>query len=222
MRIALILLFAIHSVLLFGQNNWNKPFKDCGINGSITIYDYNQKKWISNDTEDSNTPTLPASTFKIVNTLIALETRVVKDEHEIVPWIDNYDTTKYGHRPNIYHSMDMKEAFKLSAVWVYVELAKKIRRDRYKNILTQMEYGNVDLSIEDADFWNFGDFGISPVNQINVLVKIHEETLPFSKKSYETLKEMMIVATTDDYVIRAKPGWTRANGKDIGWWVGYI
>ena len=217
-----IFLFLFNPLLLFGQTDWDQPFVDCGIHGSITIYDYNLKKWMTNDIEDSQVPTLPASTFKILNTLIALETKVVEDENEIIPWINDYDTLKYSHRPNIYHSMSMSEAFKLSAGWVYIELAKKIGKDRYGNFLTQIGYGNVDLSINDPDFWNFGDFAISPANQIHVLKDIYEETFPFSKKSYETLKEIMIEQTTDDYVIRAKTGWTRDKGKDTGWWVGYI
>ncbi|MEM7659370.1 MAG: penicillin-binding transpeptidase domain-containing protein, partial [Bacteroidota bacterium] len=136
--------------------------------------------------------------------------------------IDDYDTLKYGHRPNIYHSMSMKEAFRLSAGWVYVELAKRIGKDHYRSILSKIDYGNGDLSIADPDFWNFGPFAISPANQIQVLIDIYEEQLPFSSESFATLKEMMIVEETDEYVIRAKTGWTRDGGKDTGWWVGYI
>lgn len=177
---------------------------------------------MSSDMEDSQVQTLPASTFKLVNTLIALDTKVVENEEEIIPWINDYDTVKYGHRPNIYHSMSMKEAFRLSAGWAYIELAKKIGKSKYKEYLTAIDYGNVDLSIDGDDFWNFGDFGISPANQIKVLLGIYEETLPFSEQSFQTLKEMMIEEKTDNYIIRAKTGWTREGGKDTGWWVGYL
>ncbi|MCR9249122.1 MAG: penicillin-binding transpeptidase domain-containing protein [bacterium] len=222
MRIIFIILITLLSSPLSAQFNLNQPFEDCGVKGSITIYDYKAGKWITNDMEDSNFATLPASTFKIVNSLIALETKAVKDENEIIPWIDDYDTVKYSHRPNIYHSMSMKEAFKLSAGWAYVELAKKIGKDKYKEILSQIGYGNVDLSIDDPDFWNFGDFAISPQNQINILIGVYEETLPFTKESFTTLKEMMISEKTDSYIIRSKTGWTRDGGKDTGWWVGNI
>lgn len=219
-------LFTIILTLLltksFAQNSLNKPFEECGINGSITIYDYKTGKWISSNIEDSNFPTLPASTFKVINTLIALETGAVKDENEIIPWIDSYDTTKYGHRPDIYHSMSMKEAFALSAGWVYVELAKKIGKERYRDFLTKSGYGNVNLSINDPDFWNFGDFAISPANQINILIGVYEETLPFSAQSFQVIKDMMIVEQSDDYTLRAKTGWTRDKGKDTGWWIGYV
>ena len=222
LRNACMLVFFLSSFQLSAQINWNKPFEDCGIKGSITIFDYQRNTWMSNDIKDSQFATLPASTFKIVNTLIALETGVVKDEEEIIPWITDYDTLKYSHRPNIYHSMSMKEAFRLSAGWAYVELAKKIGKARYKDYLTRIGYGNVDLSIDDPDFWNFGDFAISPTNQVEVLIDIYEENLPFSENSFKILKEMMIVEKTDAYTLRAKTGWTRDGGKDTGWWVGYI
>ena len=33
---------------------------------------------------------------------------------------------------------------------------------------------------------------------------------------------MMIEEQTEDYILRAKTGWTKFGGKDIGWWVGYV
>lgn len=204
------------------QPSLQKPFDECGIDGSITIYDYKLNKWITNDIDDSHYATLPASTFKIVNTLIALESGAVADENEIISWINDYDTVRYGHRPDIYHSMSMKEAFKLSAGWVYVELAKRIGKEKYREYLTKINYGNVNLSSDDPDFWNFGEFGISPSGQIDILIGIYEESLPFSERSFRILKEMMIEERSENHMFRAKTGWTGAKGKDIGWWVGYV
>lgn len=222
MRIPIMILALLPAVHLFGQTSLTKPFEDCKIDGSITLYDYNAKQWIASDINDSHCATLPASTFKIINTLIVLETGVITDEHEIVKWPGETDTVKYGYRPDIYHDMSMKEAFKASAGWVYVELAKKIGKDRYKNYLSQSHYGNADVSIDDPDFWNFGNFAISPANQIEILMGVYEETLPFSKRSFSILKEIMIEEQTDAYTLRAKTGWTRDGGKDTGWWVGYV
>lgn len=206
---------------LHGQN-LSKPFEECKIAGSITLYDYNAKKWISSNIDDSNYATLPASTFKIINTLIALESGVVANENEIIRWPGATDTVKYGYRPDIYHDMSMKEAFKASAGWAYVELAKKIGKENYRKYLTACNYGNVNLSQEDDDFWNFGNFAVSPANQIKMLVGIYEESLPFKKESLRILKNMMIEEQKEDYTLRAKTGWTRDGGKDTGWWVGYV
>lgn len=220
--VILLLLFLITTRVAYGQVVLNKPFQDCNINGSITIYDYQAKKWTFSNANDSHVATLPASTFKIINTLIFLEAGVIADKHEIVEWPGKTDTVKYGYRPDIYHDMSLKEAYKRSAGWVYVELAKKVGKYRYRDFLTSSNYGNADVSINNPDFWNFGDFAISPTNQIEILIGVYEETLPFSKKSFQILKEMMVEEQTDHYTLRAKTGWTREGGKDTGWWVGYI
>jgi beta-lactamase class D len=221
MRIALLVLIFFPLVNLYGQN-LEEPFLNCNIKGSITLYDYNAKKWIASDINDSHMGSLPASTFKIINTLVAIETGVITNENEIIKWPGKTDTVKYGYRPDIYHDMSMKEAFKLSAGWVYVELANKIGKDRYKEKLTDSRYGNADVSIDDVDFWNFGKLAISPVNQIEILIGVYEETLPFSKRSFKLLKEIMIEEQTNSYILRSKTGWTRDKEKDIGWWVGYV
>lgn len=218
----IVLLACLTTIRLHAQPSLIKPFEDCNVKGSITIYDYNEKKWISSDIHDSHVGTLPASTFKIINTLIALETGAIADENEIVKWPGEADSTKYGHRPDIYHDMTMKEAFRVSAVWVYLALAEKIGKDTYKAMMEKCHYGNADVSIDDPDFWNFGSLAISPANQIEFLVGLYEETLPFSQRSFRILKEMMLEEQTETYTLRAKTGWTSASGKSIGWWVGYV
>ncbi len=197
-------------------------FDSCGVKGSIVIYDNKEKQWILSDTAESEMPTLPASTFKIINLLIALETKAIIDENEIIKWNGNTDTVKYGYRPDIYKNMTVKEAFDLSAVWVFIELAKKIGRENYKKYLSESNYGNLDLSQEDIDFWNFGNFAVSPINQVEFIKNLYDEKLPFSKRNIEIVKRVMMTEQNDDYVIRAKTGWTRENNINTGWWVGYI
>ena len=214
------------------QIDFATPFKDCNVKGSISIYDYRNKKWLISDTSDANAATLPASTFKVINLLIALETGVIKDENQIVKWPGMPDTNKYGYRPGIYHDMSVKEAFEESAGWVFIELAKKVGRARYKKYLSLCHYGNLNLSQQDPDFWNFGPMAISPINQVEFLTKVYEGKLPFSKRNIAILKRVMITERTPNYTIRSKTGWTRVNdkgnyaplptGQDIGWWLGYI
>jgi beta-lactamase class D len=203
------------------KNDLGKFFTEFDVIGSAAIFDNNKKTWIFNDSADVYKEALPASTFKIINLLIALETGVIKNEKEVIKWVGSVDTVLYGYRPDIYHDMSVKEAFKVSAGWVFIELAKKIGKDRYKQYLTACNYGNVNLSQKDYDFWNFGDFAISPVNQVRFLRSVYEENVPFSKRNIDILKRLMITETTKDYTIRAKTGWTSEGNNNIGWWVGY-
>lgn len=209
-----------HPVLV--KPEFKRYFDSCYADGSIVIFDNNQQQWIFSDTADVKKETLPASTFKIINLLIALETNSIPDEHAIVKWTGSTDTVKYGYRPEIYHDMTVKEAFEVSAGWVFIELAKKIGRENYKTYLARCKYGNLNLSQTDADFWNFGAFAISPVNQVQFIKNLYEEKLPFSKRNIDIVKRVMITEQTNDYTIHAKTGWTRDSGINTGWWVGYL
>ena len=222
MRISLFLALCCLSAYSFAQTDLRRPFADCGVAGSITLYDYGAGRWIASDIRDSHRETLPASTFKVLHTLIVLEEGTVADAQTVIPWPGQTDTVKYGYRPEIYHDLTLRRAFRASAGWAYVEQAKKIPKDRYRHHLTASRYGNGDLSTEDPDFWNFGPFAVSPVNQIETLIGVYEESLPFRPESFAVLKELMVEEETPDYILRAKTGWTREGGVNLGWWVGYV
>jgi beta-lactamase class D len=201
---------------------FQKYFENCFVEGSVVIYDNTSQKWILSDTSEVDVEVLPASTFKIINLLIALETKTITDENQIIKWIGTTDTLKYGYRPETYHDMTVKEAFEVSAGWVFIELAKKIGKQNYKKYLSEADYGNGNLSQIDTDFWNFGNFGISPMNQVQFIKKMYEGHVPFSKRNVEIVKRVMISEQTQNYTIGAKTGWTRDKEINTGWWVGYI
>ncbi len=204
------------------RQDFKKYFDNCNVEGSLAIFDNIKRQWILSDTIGTRKETLPASTFKIINLLITLETKTIPDENEIVKWVGSTDTVEYGYRPEIYHDMTVKEAFEVSAGWVFVELAKKIGKENYKKYLRICHYGNLDLSQKDADFWNFGPFAISPINQVEFIKKLYEEKLPFSKRNTEIVKRVMMTEQNEDYTIHSKTGWTRDGGINTGWWVGYL
>jgi beta-lactamase class D len=189
---------------------------------SILVYDNQKNEWTISDTIGVYKETLPASTFKIINLLIALETKVINNENDTIQWVGSTDTTKYGYRPEIYENMTVKDAFEVSAGWVFIELAKKIGRENYKKYLSECKYGNLNLSQTEIDFWNFGAFGISPINQVHFLKNLFDSKLPFAKRNIDIVKRVMLNEKTTNYTIRAKTGWTRENNINTGWWVGYI
>jgi beta-lactamase class D len=220
MKNLLLLLFAIlfAQTFTFAQVELQKPFQDCNLQGSITIYDYKNQKWIFSDEKDAAWETLPASTFKIINSLISLETGAVKDEREVLKWDGRKRQVEAWNADT-----DMENAFKNSTVWFYVEMAKRVGKDKYKHYLSESIYGNGNLDTgQEGDFWNYGSFGVSPKNQIKFLRRLYLETLPFSKRSFEIVKRMMVEEKTDNYVLRAKTGWTQFGGNDTGWWIGYV
>lgn len=222
MKPAIFLILLLTTTHSFARQALQQPFKDYQLKGSTTIYNYHEKKWTYTDTADARKASLPASTFKIINLLIALETGVIKDGNVVVKWPGATDTTLYGYRPDIYHDISVKEAFVVSAGWAFIELAKKIGVKRYRRYLKAAGYGNGDALQHWPDFWNFGSFAISPEDQIKFLVKVYENKTPFAKRNTDILKSVMLTEETNQYKIYSKTGWTRDSGIDSGWWTGYI
>jgi len=204
------------------RKDFKKYFDNCHVQGTTVIYDNSRHNWIVSDKASAKEATLPASTFKIINLLIALETKTISSEHDIVKWPGSTDTIKYGYRPEIYHDITVKEAFEVSAGWAYVELARKIGKEKYKKYLKLCHYGNGNLSQKDPDFWNFGAFAISPMNQVEFIRKLYDEKLPFSKENMKTVKRIMLTEQQNGCIIYSKTGWTRDKGINTGWWVGYV
>lgn len=212
----------MHLSSAFGQTDYQKYYDSLSIKGSTTIYDYKNREWIFTDSQDARRATLPASTFKIPNTFFALEYKAVQDENEIFQW-DGVPKTHFGTVVNAWNmDTDLKNAFKNSTVWFYEEIARQIGVKKYKKILEKCKYGNGDFREKGIDFWNYGAFAVSPINQVEFLIKLHEANLPFSKSTIEKVKEVMISEKTKTHTYRDKTGWTRKDGQDIGWWVGYV
>ncbi len=113
--------------------------------------------------------------------------------------------------------MTVKEAFEISSVWVFTELAQRIGRERYSYFLKTCNYGNQNLSEPGTDFWSFGQFCISLLNQVNFIRDLYDGNLPFSGRNMEIVKPVMITEKAENYTICAKTGWTREDGVNTGW-----
>lgn len=160
---------------------------------------------------------LPASTFKIPNTLIALQEGIIKDEKEIIKW-DGID--KGFSEWNKDHNL--KSAFPASCVWFYQELAKNIGIEKYSEYLNEINYGNKETGDRVDSFWLDGDIRISAKEQIDFLKKVYDEEFEFDEEYYKILKDIMIVENNDKYILRGKTGWTQHTKPGIGWFIGYI
>jgi beta-lactamase class D len=214
--------FMLLSFSTFGQSNFQKYFDSLSVSGSTTIFDYKNKKWMYSDSTDAFKQSLPASTFKILHSLIALETKVLKDENEVIKW-DGINKDFFGAKMDIWNKdTDLKTAYKNSTVWFYVEIAKRLGKKKYKKYLKKCTYGNLNFTEHGTDFWNYGDYGISPKEQIEFLIKLNENKLPFSPTTLDKVKQIMISEQNEKFTFRDKTGWTKKNGIDIGWWVGYV
>jgi beta-lactamase class D len=116
----------------------------------------------------------------------------------------------------------LRSAFKVSAVWLYVEVSKRVGREKMQGYYDASNYGNRNTENFGEDYWNKGNLRITPREQIDFLVRFYENRLPFSPEVISTVKDIMVVEKTDNYVLRAKTGWSDSYSPQVGWWVGYV
>lgn len=192
-------------------------FSQHGMKGTIVISSlHNEKTFIYNEPR-ANLKFSPASTFKILNTLISLEEKAISGKDDVLKWDGHiYDF------PDWNHDQTLESAFKVSCVWCFQELARRVGAEKYRNYLRESAYGELREPFVETTFWLDGSLQISAIEQVDFLKKVYLRTLPFNATSYETLRQIMLVEKTPAYTMWAKTGWATRVKPQVGWYVGYV
>jgi beta-lactamase class D len=197
-----------------------KRFFDLGTTGTFVGYKVDDYLIIASDKVRSGEAKLPASTFKIPNSIIALETGVVDDpDKDVFKW----DGVTRSIEPwNKDHTL--RSAIAVSAVPVYQEIARRVGAERMQKYLDLFDYGNRDIGGGIDQFWLTGNLRIDPIQQIDFVDRLRRGVLPVSKRSQELTRDILTVTKVGDATIRAKSGLLGAEaGKpSLGWMVGWV
>ncbi|MGS2618225.1 penicillin-binding transpeptidase domain-containing protein [Micromonospora sp. LZ34] len=189
-------------------------FRQAGLRGTFVLYDVTAARVVMVDRERAGRRFIPASTFKIPHSLIALETGVVRDEHEKVP---------YGGRPQPVaaweRDMGLRDAVRVSNVPVFQELARRIGPEREREWLRRLGYGNGEVGSEVDRFWLSGPLAISADEQARWLAR---GELPADRGHQRTVRDILRVERTAEHALYGKTGQTDATDPGTGWWVGWV
>ncbi|MBK7632657.1 MAG: class D beta-lactamase [Ignavibacteriales bacterium] len=221
-NLSFLIVFLIASSSIFSQKieerkDFKKYFDEYGHDGCFVLYDLKKNTFLKYNPTRCGERFIPASTFKIFNSLVGLETGAVKDQFEVFKW----DSVKRFY--DMWNQdIDMVNAFKYSAVWFYQELARKIGEEKMQHYISLNHYGNENISGGIDRFWLDGGLRISADEQIEMLKKLYHNKLKFSQRTMDIVKDIMFYDKTDDYIIRAKTGWAIRVEDQIGWFVGYV
>lgn len=192
-------------------------FRSAGIDGTIVIESVSTgRRFVHNDPR-SKQAFAAASTFKVLNTLIALEEGVISGEDAIFQW----DGTPY-EIANWNNDQTLESAFKASCVWCYQQLARRVGAMKYPSYIRQSNYGQLRQPFNETEFWLDGSLTISAEQQVAFLRQIVKRKLPFKASSYDTLKKIMLTDATEGYRLYAKTGWATRDASPVGWYVGFV
>lgn len=197
-------------------SDFQQIIDDSGLKGSILIFD--GKTFFSNDFDWADVGRLPASTYKIPNSLIALELGIMEDDSTMSIWDGQPRFLKRWER-----DMNFRDAFHLSCVPCYQEIARKIGTKRMNQFAYDFNYGEMDIDSSNIDmFWLEGKSRISQYQQIDFLQALNEQRLPISERTYKIIRRMMIIEENEKFTLRGKTGWSVAKDKDNCWFVGWV
>jgi beta-lactamase class D len=188
-----------------------------GFRGAFVLYDLNRNRYIRYNAERCAERFIPASTFKIMNSLIGLETGVIPDENYVIQW----DGTKYDI-PSWNQDHTLKTAIQNSVVWYYQELARRVGKEKMQRYVDAANYGNKDIAGQIDTFWLEGGLRISADEQVEFLKRLYQGDLPFSQRSMNIVKVILVLERTESYQLSGKTGSGQRITPHEGWFVGYL
>lgn len=192
-------------------------FRAASAVGTFALHDPTNDSFVVVNGERAASRYVPASTFKIANSLIALETGVLRDENEVVA---------YGGRPQQVKAwerdMAMKEAISLSNVPIYQAIARRVGLPLYETWLAKLDYGNRQIGTNVERFWLDGPLAISALEQARFATRLARGELPLSQRSQAIVRSILRLETANGRTLHGKTGWFVSERLKLGWWTGWV
>ena len=203
------------------QEQWGDIFKAEGIDSAcFELADNTHDQVFLYNLERCSRRMSPASTYKIMNSLMALETSVVPDEQFVLPW------DGVQRRPEWDTAMNLKQAFAVSNVPFFQELARRLGTVESQKWLDTVRYGNKRIGPKVDEYWLNDTLQITPDEQVGFVKKLYFDKLPFSQRTQRIVRNIMLREDSTDYRLYYKTGtWLpQRSGKAeiMCWLVGFV
>lgn len=228
MRISILVLF----VVLFSacrnraaiNNDLKKYFDEHKVDGCFTMYDNSNGQVTVYNLGLDTSRFLPASTFKIVNSLVGLQTGKILSDTMSIAWDgvqrkypDGSDAVEWNK------TLNFNEAFRASAVPYFQEVARRIGYDTMRMWIDTLGYGNKMMSKNIDSFWLDNSLKISPDEQLGLVKKLYFDQLPFRKAVQQSVKNAMQQEQNSAYSMSYKTGWGHdEKNVSTGWLTGWV
>ena len=197
-----------------------------GLEGAFVLYDRAEDRYIRHDAARAAARFSPCSTFKIPNSLIALDTGVATGADFAIPWDRERDPPQpWWDELGLDWKRDhtLASAFRNSVVWYYQEIARRVGPERMAAYLARFGYGNRDTSGVVDKFWLSSTLRISADEQVEFLRRFYDGRLGVSPEATRIAKEIFVLERGDGWTLSAKTGsGTSDDGRALGWLVGYV
>jgi beta-lactamase class D len=187
------------------------------------------------EAQSCDVPTSPASTFKIPNSLIGLETGVTANADAI----RHFDPEKHDYAEWGREDLTLTEAVRQSVVWYFRELAAEVGPERMQQMLDRLDYGNARIGDDVTMFWLDGTLTISGREQLDFLRRMWTGELDVAPEHVQTLEGILAqplrnletrvsdpstfeAAWSSEIEAQFKTGTNDYENGSVTWWVGRL
>jgi len=203
----------------------NRYFAADHVNGCFALFDNGTGKiTVSDQARYFDSTYSPASTFKILNSLIGLQEGVITSDTMVIKWDGVVRPVEAWNK-----DLTMKEAFRVSSVPYYQEVARRIGKERMQFWLDSIgyaqKYGRSELTGPVDSFWLNNTVKVTPDEQLGLVKKLYFKQLPFFPVYQEAVKQAMLFEDNTLYRLSYKTGWSGWDEEDqrqVGWITGWI
>lgn len=201
------------------DNSLKKYFDEQKSDGCFALFDNGTGQFtIYNLARYRDSAFLPASTFKIVNALIGLQTGIITNDSTIIKW----DGVK-RFNPEWNQDLSMYRAFRASAVPYFQEVARRIGKDTMQHWLDSLSYGTKKIRSRIDTFWLDNTLKITADENLGVVKRLYFNQLPFFNNNQEMVKKAMLMEDKPQYQLWYKTGLGyKPDGTPLAWVVGFI
>ncbi len=189
-----------------------------GYEGSFVLYDLKKDAWSIYNMEQATLRVSPNSTYKIYDALFALEKGVITPEHSLLYWDKEFYPFESWNA-----DQTLQSAMYYSVSWYFQEMDKQLGMDCLNHYLQEIEYGNQTISGDLSAYWLEGSLKISPIEQVALLRKLHDNRFGFDIKNINEVQKSICLSSSETGTLYGKTGTGCIDGQDInGWFIGYV
>jgi beta-lactamase class D len=139
------------------------------------------------EAQSCDVPTSPASTFKIPNSLIGLETGATAGADTG----RHFDPEKHGYAQWGREDLTLTEAVRQSVVWYFREQAAEVGPERMQQMLDRLDYGNHSIGDDVTMCWLDGSLVITGREQLDFLRRMWTAKLDVAPEHVRTLEGIL-------------------------------
>lgn len=189
-----------------------------GYEGSFVMYDLENDIWSIHNMERALLRVAPNSTYKIYDALFGLEEAIITPEDSLITWNkERYPLEAWNGNQNL------PSAMRSSVNWYFQSIDEQLGYPLVYRYIQKIGYGNENISGDFSTYWLESSLKISPVEQVELLMKLHDNSFGFAPQNINAVKDSLFLSSSKAGTFYGKTGTGRVADKDVnGWFVGYI